>query len=74
MKPGIFQGNGDLGAKVLDHLKSPGGEGSLNQVVFQVNDAAQGGLMSDRRAQDGFGTFPFNIVIPGKPFLPGGVV
>ena len=44
VKPGIFQGNGDLGAEVLDHLESPGGEGSLNQVIFQVNDAAQGGL------------------------------
>ena len=41
VKPGIFQGNGDLRGEVLDHLESLGGEGSLNQVVFQVNDAAQ---------------------------------
>ena len=33
VKPGIFQGNGDLGGEVFDHLESPGGEGPLNQVI-----------------------------------------
>ena len=42
VKPGVFQRNGDLGGEVLDHLESPGGEGSLDQVIFQVNDSGQG--------------------------------
>ena len=41
VEPGVFQGNGDLGGEVFDHLKSLGREGSLNQVIFQVNDSAQ---------------------------------
>ena len=69
VKTGILQGDRGLRRKQFQHRDPRRSENVGGQVVFQVKQTDQFGLVNQRQAENGTGVMPTDVRIGGKRIL-----
>ncbi len=69
----IFQRDGSLGGQQFQHLDPVRGKGMGGQIVFQVEQADQGGLAKNGQAQHGLGVLSRKVRVGRKRVRLGGI-